>query len=122
MEDSNLVADGVFWYCSVTLSVLAGGISLTLGRPTEVRSNVPQTPRWLMANDRHEDALAVMAKYHGEGDRNSPIVQLEYREMMEDISITGSDKRWWDYSELVNSKEARYRSMLVVAMGIPPLI
>ena len=71
-----------------------------------------------MANDRHEEAIAVMAKYHGEGDRDSPIVQLEFREMMEDISITGSDKRWWDYRELVNSKEVRYRSMLVVAMGM----
>ena len=70
-----------------------------------------------MANDRHEEALTVMAKYHGEGDRNSPIVQLEYREMLEDISLTGSDKRWWDYRELVNSPEVRYRSMLVLAMG-----
>jgi hypothetical protein len=34
-----------------------------------------------MANDRTEEALEVMAKYHGEGDRESPIVQLEYEEM-----------------------------------------
>ena len=34
-----------------------------------------------MANDRTEEALDVMAKYYGEGDRNSPIVQLEYEEM-----------------------------------------
>ncbi len=58
-----------------------------------------------------------MAKYHGEGDRDSPIVQLEFLEMMDDISITGSDKRWWDYRDLFNSKEVRYRSMLVIAMG-----
>ena len=70
-----------------------------------------------MANDRHEEALDVMAKYHGEGDRNSPIVQLEYREMLEDISVTGSDKRWWDYRELFNSPEVRYRTMLVLAIG-----
>ena len=84
-----------------------------------------------MANDRPEEALDVMAKYHGEGDRNSPIVQLEYKEMLRkclqsfagqklmetvDISKTGSDKRWWDYSELFNSKPVRYRTMLVVAM------
>lgn len=78
---------------------------------------LPETPRWLMANDRHEEALNVMAKYHGEGDRNSPIVQLEYREMLEDISVTGSDKRWWDYRELFNSPEVRYRTMLVLAIG-----
>lgn len=34
-----------------------------------------------MANDRTEEALDIMAKYHGEGDRNSPIVQLEFEEM-----------------------------------------
>ncbi|KAI9849668.1 MAG: hypothetical protein M1837_002793 [Sclerophora amabilis] len=78
---------------------------------------LPETPRWLMANDRHEEALVVMAKYHGEGDRESPIVKLEFREMMDDISITGADKRWWDYRELFNSREVRYRSMLVISMG-----
>lgn len=35
----------------------------------------------------------------------------------EDISLTGSDKRWWDYRELFNSKPVRYRTMLVVAMA-----
>jgi MFS family permease len=61
-------------------------------------------PIWLqmvfagIANDRHEEALDTMAKFHGEGSRHSPIVMLEYKEMVEDISVTGSDKRWWDYS------------------------
>ena len=58
---------------------------------------LPETPRWLIANDRHEEALDIMARFHGEGSRDSPIVQLEYKEMVEDISVTGSDKRWWDY-------------------------
>ncbi|KAI9740999.1 MAG: hypothetical protein M1834_002710 [Cirrosporium novae-zelandiae] len=78
---------------------------------------LPESPRWLIAHDRHEEALDVMAKYHGEGSRDSPIVQLEYREMVEDISITGSDKRWWDYRELFNSREVGYRSLLVIFMG-----
>ena len=60
-----------------------------------------------MANGRHEEALDVMARFHGEGDHNSPIVQLEYKEMAEEISTTGSDKRWWDYRELFNSKEGQ---------------
>ncbi|PGH17880.1 hypothetical protein AJ79_00779 [Helicocarpus griseus UAMH5409] len=78
---------------------------------------LPETPRWLIANNRHDAALEVMAKYHGNGDRNSPIVLLEYGEMCQDISRTGSDKRWWDYRELYNSREVRYRSMLVIMMG-----
>ncbi|GAB1209169.1 hypothetical protein APSETT445_007936 [Aspergillus pseudonomiae] len=75
---------------------------------------VPESPRWLISQDKHEAALKVLAEYHGEGDRNAPIVQLEYREMLEDISKTGSDKRWWDYRELFNSRETRYRSMLML--------
>ncbi|KAI5837878.1 general substrate transporter [Morchella snyderi] len=78
---------------------------------------IPETPRWLMANDRHEEALAVMAKYHGEDDPQNPIVQLSYREMQEQISMTGSDKRWWDYSELVSTKSARWRLAMVVSMS-----
>jgi MFS family permease len=99
---------------------------------------LPETPRWLIANDRHEEALDIMARFHGEGSRESPIVQLEYKEMVEDISVTGSDKRWWDYTvsrpcplssprftaeahtriqELFNTREARYRTMLVISMA-----
>ncbi|KAI9743635.1 MAG: hypothetical protein M1818_002951 [Claussenomyces sp. TS43310] len=83
-----------------------------------VYSGIVLSPRWLMANDRHEDALDIMVKFHGEGNRDSPIVQLEYREMMAEISKTGADKRWWDFRELFNSREVRYRTMLTVAMSI----
>ena len=33
------------------------------------------------------------AQYHGDGDRNAPVVQLEYKDMNEDISTADSDKR-----------------------------
>ncbi|TGO37990.1 hypothetical protein BHYA_0084g00210 [Botrytis hyacinthi] len=79
---------------------------------------LPESPRWLVANDRHEEALAIMAKYHGEGDRSSPLVQLELREMMEEISKTGADKRWWDFRELFDSREVRYRTMLTCAIAL----
>lgn len=58
-----------------------------------------------------------MAKYHGEGNRNSPIVLLTYREMIEEIVTEGSDKRWWDYADLFNSKTAWWRMSCVMGMG-----
>ncbi|KAF2456770.1 general substrate transporter [Lineolata rhizophorae] len=99
------------WRIPVWLQMVFSGF-VVLGAPF-----LPETPRWLIANDRHEEALRVMTEFHGEGHRDSPIVQLEYREMVEDISLTGSDKRWWDYRELINSREVRYRTFLVVCMA-----
>lgn len=66
--------------------------------------------------------------YHGEGNRKSPIVLLSYKEMIEEIVISGSDKRWWDYSELWNTTAARSRMVCVVGMAfisqvrLPPSI
>ena len=71
-----------------------------------------------MGNDRHDEALTILAKYHGEGNRESPLVQLEFREMLEEISLVGADKRWWDFRELFNNREVRYRTMLTVAISI----
>jgi MFS family permease len=59
-----------------------------------------------------------LAKYHGEGDPNNPIVQLEMREMAEEISLEGSDKRWWDYSDLFYSREALWRQSCVIGMAL----
>ncbi|PGH18930.1 hypothetical protein AJ80_04257 [Polytolypa hystricis UAMH7299] len=96
------------WRIPLWLQLIYGGLVLLLCLW------LPESPRWLVANDRHNEALDVMAKYHGNNDRNSPVVLLEYREMCDDISNIGADKRWWDYRELWNTREVRYRSMLVI--------
>ncbi|KAI9933774.1 hypothetical protein ASPWEDRAFT_35684 [Aspergillus wentii DTO 134E9] len=99
------------WRIPIWLQMVFAGLVLIFS------ITLPESPRWLISQDKHEQALDVLAEYHGEGDRNSPIVQLEYREMVDDISTTGSDKRWWDYRELFNTRETRYRSMLVLFMA-----
>ena len=58
-----------------------------------------------------------MTEYYGEGDRESPLVQLSYKQMVAEIATEGSDKRWWDYRELFNSKSAWWRMVCVIGMG-----
>ncbi|KAF8850107.1 general substrate transporter [Acephala macrosclerotiorum] len=77
----------------------------------------PESPRWLIAHDRREEALAIFAKYHGDGDENSPIVQLQYHEIIELLQQTRDENPWWDFRELVNTKGARYRLYMVIGMS-----
>jgi sugar porter (SP) family MFS transporter len=79
---------------------------------------LPESPRWLIANDKHDQAAAILAKFHGEGSVDHPIVQLQMKEMMAQISTEASDKRWWDYRELWGSHNDRRRLICVIGMAI----
>jgi hypothetical protein len=71
-----------------------------------------QSPRWYVQHGRDEEALAFLVKYHGNGDPNSALVRLEMAEMKASRDAdNGSDKRWWDYSDLFRTKNARYRML-----------
>lgn len=78
---------------------------------------LPESPRWLMAQDKHEEAARVLATYHGEGREDHPIVQLQLKEMLSQISIEASDKKWYDYHELWNTHSARRRLICVIGMA-----
>lgn len=78
---------------------------------------LPESPRWLMAQDRHEQAAEVLARYHGDGRLDHPMVQLQLKEMTASISTEGSDKKWWDYHELWNTHSARRRLICVIGMA-----
>lgn len=77
----------------------------------------PESPRWLIAHDRAEEALHIFAKYHGDGDANSPIPQLEYNEVLEEHNLTRDDNPWWDFRELWHTRAARYRLAMVISMA-----
>jgi len=42
---------------------------------------MPESPRWLCNKDRHEEALAIFSRWHGEGNIEDEFVQLEYAEV-----------------------------------------
>ncbi|KAK2778029.1 hypothetical protein FQN52_002934 [Onygenales sp. PD_12] len=94
------------WCQLLTSVIVAGGVWF-----------LPESPRWLIAQDRTDDAINVLARYHGEGDRNHPIVVLQLKEMQSQIAIDASDKKWWDYRELYNSHSAKHRLICVIGMA-----
>jgi sugar porter (SP) family MFS transporter len=46
---------------------------------------MPESPRWLVNNDRVEDALTVLAKVHTRGDTADPYVKAELAEIVSKI-------------------------------------
>ncbi|KZT30214.1 general substrate transporter [Neolentinus lepideus HHB14362 ss-1] len=78
---------------------------------------LPESPRWYVSRRQDEKARDILVKYHGNGNPDSEIVRLEMEEMKQVITTGGSDNRWWDYRDLFNSREARYRSFLVACIA-----
>lgn len=59
---------------------------------------VPGSPRYLISKDRREEAVEILVKYHGEGDRNNVIVQAEFAQMETTIKLEmeNSKRSWMD--------------------------
>ncbi|KAF8511584.1 general substrate transporter [Gautieria morchelliformis] len=52
----------------------------------------PESPRWLYAHGRPDQARALLAKLHSyTGDINSPIVNIEIEEIKEKVALDGAD-------------------------------
>jgi len=51
----------------------------------------------------------MLAKYHGNGNPQSPWVTLQMHEYEELLDMNGADKRWWDYRALFRNRSSVYR-------------
>jgi len=79
---------------------------------------VPESPRWHIANDRPEEALATLAKYHANGDVHNTTVQFEYQEIKETLRLEFLAKKTSSYADFLRTRGNRYRLMLLISLGI----
>lgn len=79
---------------------------------------IPESPRWLYVNNKHEKANKFLVKYHGNGNADSIWVDMQLREYAEYLEVDGSDKRWWDYRALFRNKPSIYRLGCNIAVSI----
>ncbi|KAJ3033300.1 hypothetical protein HDV00_006516 [Rhizophlyctis rosea] len=78
---------------------------------------VPESPRWMIAHGKEEQALQVLGKYHGGGDENDALVRFEFHEIKEALRIeretAGSVNMWSPFIGAGNRK----RMMVIGAIA-----
>lgn len=77
---------------------------------------VPESPRFLIAKGKYEQALKVLADAHARGNQDDELVQLEYNEIQETIKLEQEfEGNGW--SELWRTKGNRHRLVILVSLG-----
>ncbi|KAF7554853.1 hypothetical protein G7Z17_g2583 [Cylindrodendrum hubeiense] len=79
---------------------------------------VPESPRWLIFNDRRDEALNVLAKING-ADKQDPNVQLQYKEIIDTLEYEKGEGGSIGLPTMFKSPSNRKR--LLLALSIAPL-
>lgn len=78
---------------------------------------LPESPRFLISKDRHEEAERVLVKYHAEGDTESEFVKAELVEIKTTLAIElEHSKRSW--RDMISTPGMRRRVVIGSLLGL----
>lgn len=78
---------------------------------------MPESPRFLIAKDRHEEALQILIKYHAEGDAASPLIAAQYEQIRHTIRME-KEATQFPLKDLFSTKTNLRRVAIAVCVGL----
>ncbi|KAL3459530.1 sugar transporter [Aspergillus heterothallicus] len=77
----------------------------------------PESPRFLIAKDKIEEARKILVHYHGGGVHN-PIIDAEIEEIMHTLRTEHEAKKANSWSDMLKTKGNRHRTLISTTLGI----
>lgn len=78
---------------------------------------IPESPRFLISKDRHDEARAILLKYHAEGRTEDVLVNAEMAQIEETIRLElEASKQSW--SDMIRSAGMRRRLLIGSLLGL----
>jgi MFS family permease len=80
---------------------------------------VPESPRWLAMNGREDEALAVVALMHADGDEDHPETLSAWQEIRKGIALEKLEgAKQATIGQIFSDKDLRMRLLLVVSASV----
>ncbi|KAH8588231.1 general substrate transporter [Bisporella sp. PMI_857] len=78
---------------------------------------LPESPRWLVAHGKLEQARSILVRYHAGGDEASPLVDYEMKQIEENIRVESQALSESSYLDLVRTAPNRKRTLIAIIVG-----
>jgi hypothetical protein len=79
---------------------------------------IPESPRWLARRGHQEAALDVISLTYASGDRDNPVVQTAFKEIVDTLEFEASNDQKLTFKQCFSTASARCRILLACSAAV----